>query len=85
MVKDLFAVEGRDLINGVALKNITNASEFDSIQYPADFDIENADFSGRDISGSDFRLLGLHSTGFEPVLFEKDTGLSGFEPMLVKQ
>ena len=63
----------------------TNFWENNSFKYPAEFDIENADFSGRDISGSDFRLLGIRSTGFEPVIFEKDRGLSGFEPMLIEK
>lgn len=73
------------LVKGLRWRHIKNAIDISSIKYPADFDIENADFSEREIHGSDFRLLGLHSTGFEPVLFEKDTRVTGYEPVLVKK
>ena len=42
-------------------------------------------FAGKDIEDSDFRLLGHHSTGFEPVLFEKETRVTGYEPILVEK
>lgn len=40
-------------------KHISKAGLIRGLRYPADFDIENVDFagSGKDISGSDFRLV----------------------------
>ena len=72
-------------VAGLRWEQIRKAININGIRYPADFDIDNADFAGKDIYGSDFSLLGTRPTGYEPVIFEKDRRLSGYEPILVEK
>lgn len=64
-------------------EQIKNAEYIYGIKYPADFDIENVDFTGRDIGGSDFSLLGQKITGYEPIINDNISSSTGFEPVII--